>query len=152
MRVDEHGITNKNTNTNTKQTNTNTKQMKVEMQDILSGGEKQRMGLARLFYHRPQVGRRKQICHSYPVMIKSLSVSALQWALLSFFAQWALLDECTSAVSIDVEGKIYQARLILKLIMILVHRDGELDHNQHRFFTLEPKIAVNCFGSPRAWD
>lgn len=65
--------------------------------DKLSGGEKQRIAVARMLYHHPR---------------------------------FAILDECTSAVSADVENQLYaQSRKMDITLFTISHRVDNLKHH-----------------------
>lgn len=78
-----------------------------DWKDTLSGGEKQRMAIARLFYHKYE------------------SYSSFSFLIIFQISrpQYALLDECTSAVSIDVESSIYETAKNMGIsLLTITHR------------------------------
>ncbi|KAI8883643.1 hypothetical protein K501DRAFT_313954 [Backusella circina FSU 941] len=92
--------------------------------DVLSGGEKQRVAMARLFYHQPQ---------------------------------FAILDECTSAVSVDIEAIMYEhARKVGITLFTVSHRTSLVRHHEYllrfdgeghyEFREMNPEDTSSAFG------
>lgn len=78
--------------------------------DVLSGGEKQRLGLARLFFHRPA---------------------------------FAVLDEATSAINPEEEGRLYEQLTDLGVtVFSIAHR-----HELARFHKMRLNFAADGTGA-----
>ena len=70
-----------------------------EWNEALSAGQKQKLAMCRLLYHRPR---------------------------------YALLDECTSALSLNIEARIYQHYKDVGITLITVsHRESLVKHHPY---------------------
>ncbi|KAF8970375.1 ABC transporter transmembrane region 2-domain-containing protein [Flammula alnicola] len=88
--------------------------IRKEWRDVLSGGEKQRMAIARVLWWRPK---------------------------------FAVLDECTSAVSSDVEGRMYEAAKALDITLITISLRPFLMKYHNQLLTLHGPAGT----SPGKW-
>ncbi|GAA5907008.1 hypothetical protein JCM6882_000030 [Rhodosporidiobolus microsporus] len=88
-----------------------------EWRDALSGGDKQRLAMARLFYHRPK---------------------------------FAILDECTSAVTLQVEQTFYERATELGITLLTVSHRPSL-WKYHKFILQYFGSGEYAFG-PLDWE
>jgi ABC-type uncharacterized transport system fused permease/ATPase subunit len=84
----------------------------TQWHDVLSLGEQQRIGMSRLFYHRPKIG---------------------------------VLDECTSAVSLDVEARLYRTAAARGIACITLSQRLALEE----FHVNELRLGAN---TPDGWQ
>ena len=76
-----------------------------DWENVLSLGEQQRLGMARLFYHKPK---------------------------------FAFLDECTNAVSVDVEEDLYRYAKTLGVTMLTItQRSGLIEYHEEELKLLD---------------
>lgn len=88
----------------------------MRWEDVLSLGEQQRMGVARMYYHSPR---------------------------------FAVLDECTSAVSVDVEEKLYREAANLGITCITLSQHMTLpEFNPQELVPPESKPNMGRPGVP----
>ncbi|KAF9255182.1 hypothetical protein L218DRAFT_967518 [Marasmius fiardii PR-910] len=87
-----------------------------EWRDVLSGGEKQRVGVGRMVYSLLKAGDRNGVARNH--------------------RGYAVLDECTSAVSSDVEGRMYEYAKSLGITLITVSLRPSLMKHHKLLLTL----------------
>ena len=86
-----------------------------EWRETLSGGDQQKIAWARLFYHRPKVTLYQ------PRLRRSADI-----------LQYAILDEATSLVPLDVEGKMMEHATTLGITLLTVsHRSSLWKYHTH---------------------
>ncbi len=86
----------------------------VDWENVLSLGEQQRLGMARLFFHRPR---------------------------------FAVLDECTNAVSVDVERGLYERAAYYGITMVTItQRSGLVDFHTKELRLLDGRGDWQLFG------
>jgi ABC-type uncharacterized transport system fused permease/ATPase subunit len=84
--------------------------------DVLSLGEQQRLGMARLFHHRPKFAVLDQVCF---VSAEHYFFHYISHAR-SCHTAIILTSQCTDAVSVDVEKRLYETAAHLGITIITV--------------------------------
>lgn len=119
----------------------------ADWMDVLSGGEKQRIAVSIAFCTLKKFDcfpGRQQVCIFFDVV--SLLFRYQMARLFYHKPQFAILDECTSAVSVDVEGSMYQyCRQVGITLFTVSHRRSLWQHHEVTdFITTSFFLSVMC--------
>ena len=103
----------------------------ADWMDVLSGGEKQRIAVS-ISFHIWKKQKFDRIPGRLVLMFFHVLLFRYQMARLFYHKpQFAILDECTSAVSVDVEGSMYQyCRQVGITLFTVSHRRSLWQHHE----------------------